>query len=113
MPDPVDGFDWDTANAAKCEQHGLSLDAIEAVFRAGPRVAPDMAHSVTEQRLIAIGVVPVGQEGEGRAVFIAFTIREVAGARLIRPISARFMHAKEQRGYEQSQKAQGSGSEDR
>ena len=112
MLDPMDGFDWDTANAAKCEQHGLSLDAIEAVFNAGPRVAPDMAHSVAEQRLIAIGVVPAGMEGEGRAVFIAFTIREQNGARLIRPISARFMHTKEQRRYEQSQKAHGSGSAD-
>ncbi len=44
---------------------------------------------------------------------VAFTIHEVKGARLIRPISARFMHAKEQRRYEQSQKAQGSGDEDR
>ena len=101
----MDGFDWDIGNAAKCEQHGLSREAIEAVFRAGPRVAPDMAHLVAEQRLIAIGVIPAGLEGEGRAVYIAFTIREQNGVRLIRPISARFMHAKEQRRYEQSRQA--------
>jgi uncharacterized DUF497 family protein len=49
-------------------------------MRTGARVAPDPAHSLTEQRFTAIGRTP-----DGRPVFIAFCFR---GAR-IRPISAR------------------------
>jgi hypothetical protein len=40
----------------------------------------------------------------GRSMFVAFTIRANEGRHLIRPISARYMHAKEARAYE----AQGS-----
>lgn len=36
----------------------------------------------------------------GRHLLIAFTYREVDGVQLIRPISARFMHAKEVSHYE-------------
>lgn len=79
---------------------------------AGPRVAPDVAHSVAEQHFIAVGRIPAGEEGAGRAAFVAFTIRQVDGARLIRPISARFMHAKEVRRYEDFEAEEGSGSAD-
>jgi len=48
-------FDWDAGNTEKCRKHGVSLEEIEAVFRSGPRVAPDPAHSTAEDRLIAIG----------------------------------------------------------
>lgn len=60
-------------------------------MRTGARVAPDPAHSLTEQRFIAIGRSPAG-----RPVFIAFCYR---GAR-IRPISARYMHGKEAARYD-------------
>ena len=80
-------FDWDHGNSAKCERHGLTRAQIEAMFRAGMHVAPDPEHStLAEQRFIAVGLTP-----EGRAAFIAFCWR---GGR-IRPISARFMHARE------------------
>lgn len=90
-----DGFDWDEGNSTKCESHGVSIAEIEAVFRNEPQVAPDMAHSVREQRLVAIG-----RNRADRPIFIAFTVREQNGRRLIRPVSARYMHAREIRRYE-------------
>lgn len=35
-------------------------------------------------------------------MFVAFTLRVKAGLRLIRPISARYMHAKEAKRYEEA-----------
>ena len=84
-------FDWDTGNTAKCEKHRLTRADIEAFFRSEPRVAPDPTHSATEQRFIAIGRTP-----GGRPAFVAFCWR---GAK-IRPVSARYMHDREVRRYE-------------
>jgi|GEM_PF-2984576 len=50
----IAGFDWDDGNTGKCVKHGVSLAEIVAVFEQGPRVAPDLNHSDTEQRFIAI-----------------------------------------------------------
>jgi uncharacterized protein len=50
-----------------------------------------------ETRLKAIGFTT-----EGRAVFLIFTERRRGSRRLIRPISARYMHAKEIRAYEKA-----------
>ncbi|GLQ54201.1 hypothetical protein GCM10010862_14600 [Devosia nitrariae] len=44
--------------------------------------------------------MPLGGRLYGRYVFIAFTIREIEGAKHIRPISARYMHRKEIERYE-------------
>jgi hypothetical protein len=85
-----DGFDWDDGNLDKCRKHGVSVEEIEAVFAGSPIFAPDKAHSGLEQRFVA-----AGRTLEGRAVFIAFTLRRRDGAILIRPVSARYMHAKE------------------
>lgn len=84
-------FDWDEGNRAKVQKHGLSVAEIEAFFRAEPKVAPDAALSVDEARFIA-----VGRAGSGRPAFVAFCWR---GDR-IRPISARYMHDREVRRYE-------------
>ncbi len=43
----------------------------------------------------------IGQTAAGRHLFLAFTIRQQDMRRLIRPISARYMHAKEVEHYEQ------------
>lgn len=94
----VDGFDWDAGNRDKCTKHGLAIAEIEALFQGAPRVAPDIRHSGTEQRFIA-----VGRSGTRRPVFVAFTIRTIDGQTLIRPISARYMHAEEARRYEEAQ----------
>jgi uncharacterized DUF497 family protein len=58
-------------------------------------VAPDPRHSAAEDRFIA-----VGRNAQGRALFVAFTFRTRDGERLIRPVSARYMHRKEVASYE-------------
>lgn len=94
----VAGFDWDGGNREKCRRHGLSLEEIEEFFRQGMvHVAPDIRHSEAERRFLAIGKSPVVT---GKPVIVAFTLRESEGKRLIRPITARYMHAKELRKYE-------------
>jgi uncharacterized DUF497 family protein len=90
----VGGFDWDDGNRAKCQKHGLSIAQIEAVFADSPRIAPDPKHSTDEDRLIAVGTV------EMRPVFVAFTMRTRNKRRFIRPVSARYMHAREAAAYE-------------
>jgi len=42
----------------------------------------------------------VGRDSHGRAMFVAFTMREQTDRLLIRPISARYMHRKEIENYE-------------
>jgi uncharacterized DUF497 family protein len=88
------GFDWDDGNWPKCGKHGLSQDEIESVFRISPALYADPV--TTEARWRAIGVSSVG-----RYVFLAFTLRQIDGQTFIRPISARYMHDKEIRRYEQ------------
>jgi uncharacterized DUF497 family protein len=91
----ADGFDWDAGNREKCQKHGVSIAEIEAFLLADPRIAPDIRHSTNEERLMA-----VGRDRRGRALFIVFTIRSRHGRRLIRPLTARYMHKKEIEGYE-------------
>jgi uncharacterized protein len=91
----VSEFDWDDGNKDKCQKHGVSLAEIEAVFQGRLHVFPDAAHSKAEIRYLGIG-----QTATCRYVFIAFTVRDHEAKRLIRPISARYMHAKEVKHYE-------------
>ncbi len=63
-------------------------------------MAPDVRHSAGEVRLIA-----VGRNVAGRPMFVAFTIRTRQGRRLPRPISARYMHAKEIGAYGKAESA--------
>ncbi|MGH6735177.1 MAG: BrnT family toxin [Methyloceanibacter sp.] len=89
-------FDWDDGNRQKCEQHGLSVLEIESVFQGPLSVFPDPAHSGEEERFIGIGT-----SGQGRSVFVVFTLRKRAeDSVLVRPISARYMHKKEIDHYE-------------
>ena len=96
VDEDVSGFDWDRENRAHCRKHGGSIAEIEALLRDAPYVAPDLKHAHLEDRLIA-----VGRTGKGRPSFVAFTIREKFGQRMIRPVSARYMHAREIKGYEE------------
>jgi uncharacterized DUF497 family protein len=102
--DGLAGLDWDTGNLAKCQNHGVTIDEIDSLFRGEPQVAPDPMHSTAESRFIAVGIT-----GEGRALFVAFTFRDRDGSRFVRPISARYMHIKEAKRYGE----ESSGSEDR
>ena len=94
----IDGFDWDSGNLLKNEsKHGLSHDVIEEFFSAKIWVSPDPKHSEAEDRFLAIGESPAG-----KPMIVAFTIRVKSGRKLIRPISARYIHAKEAKKYEQT-----------
>ena len=73
-----------------------SIAQIETLFANGPRVAPDLKHSADEDRFIAVGRISTG-----RPVFVGFTIRVKNNRRFIRPVTARFMHAKEVAAYEE------------
>lgn len=95
MSEPISGFDWDHGNRAKCRKQGVSPAEVEGLFDRPLLLVPDEAHSHEEQRLRAIG-----KTARGRSVFLVFTIRERGGERLIRPISARYMHKKEVASYE-------------
>lgn len=95
----IHGFDWDEHNLDKCCKHGVSRDEIEDVFRRHPGIFPDPAHSQDVERFRAIGTTRLG-----RHIFIVFTLRlNPIGQRLIRPISARYMRAREVRHYERQQ----------
>jgi uncharacterized DUF497 family protein len=73
----------------------VSIGEIEALLSGDPGVAPDPNHSAQEDRFIA-----VGRNAAGRPIFVAFTFRMKNDQRLIRPVSARYMHRKEIAGYE-------------
>jgi uncharacterized DUF497 family protein len=92
--DAVSGFQWDDGNWPKCAKHGLSREEIEFVLLHKPMVAPDRT-DIGEARFNA-----VGRTGEGRHVFVVFTVRRAGSDQVIRPISARYMHRKEVDHYE-------------
>lgn len=95
MSNSVAGFDWDEGNLPKCQNRGVTIGEIEAAFQGPIRVLPDPTHSTAETRYLGIG-----RTQSGRYLLVAFTCREIDKHRLIRPISARFMHAKEVEHYE-------------
>jgi uncharacterized DUF497 family protein len=86
-------FDWDDGNWPKCGKHGLTQAQIEEAFQSDPLIAPDPNPAETRWRAI-------GRLSTARLVFVVFTYREVGAELLIRPISARYMHAKEVKHYE-------------
>lgn len=89
-------FDWDEGNARKNDKHGVSMAEAEQVFFNEPLlVIDDTNHSHGERRLHALG-----KANEGRTLHITFTLRN-AGEK-IRVISARDMHRKERKIYEQT-----------
>jgi uncharacterized protein len=91
-----DGFLWDLGNKAKCQAHGMGVAEVESIFAGAPLVGPDPFDPVIERRWRAIG-----RAANRRPAFVVFTLREIEGRLLLRPISARYMHAKEARKYEQ------------
>ena len=91
------GFQWDAGNVGKCQKHGISVAEIEALFSRQHHLAPDVAHSTTETRFLAIG-----KGGGDRTILAVFTLRDEYGEKFIRPISARYMHLKEVEYYEKT-----------
>ncbi len=92
---PFDSFDWDEGNSAKCAKHLLSQGAIEALFVRPIVISQDPFPGETRFRA-------VGRGADGRAVFLVFTMRERDNLRLIRPISARYMHQREIDAYQEA-----------
>jgi uncharacterized DUF497 family protein len=91
------GIEWDGGNRDKCRKHGVSLAAVESLFRRPIAVFPDPAHSDDEERFKAIG-----RTDAGRSVLIVFTLRTRRNETFIRPISARYMHLREVAYYEEA-----------
>jgi uncharacterized DUF497 family protein len=91
------GFDWDDGNLEKnWEVHRASFWEAEEIFFNEPLViAPDLKHSDSEPRFLALG-----QAESGRLLFLSFTVR----GSLIRVISARDMTRKEVSSYERKKK---------
>ena len=91
------GFDWDAGNERKSvEKHVVSRFEAEQVFFDEPLlVLEDVKHSDVEARYHALG-----KADSGRLLHITFTLRE--SDTLIRVISARDMHRKERKVYEQN-----------
>lgn len=93
----VTGFDWDAGNERKnADSHGVSQAEAKQVFFNQPLIVTlDEKHSEGELRVRALGIT-----NTGRLLTITFTMR--ASSELIRVISARDMHRKERKEYEQA-----------
>ncbi len=92
------GFDWDDGNLSKCEKHGVTRASIEWMLKNEITLFDDPHDRDIEKRFRAIG-----KDESGRHVFIVFSIRHSGNKRLIRPISARYMHRKEIESYERQE----------
>lgn len=90
----VEGFEWDPGNDRKnADRHQVSCEEAEQVFFNRPLLLQeDVRHSHGEARYHAFG-----RTRDGRKLAITFTVR----GRRIRVISARDMHRKERKRYEQ------------
>ena len=95
--DQIAGFDWDDGDSRNnADKHDVSQAEAESVFFNDPLVvAQDTKHSEREQRLNALG-----KTAQNRLLHITFTLRQKGT--LVRVISARDMHRKEKRAYEQA-----------
>ena len=95
--DQISGFDWDDGNGRKsADKHDVSQAEAESVFFNDPLiVVEDAKHSEAEPRLNALG-----KTAQNRLLHITFTLRQ--NGTKIRVISARDMHRKEGKAYEQA-----------
>jgi hypothetical protein len=92
----IEGFDWDARNARKNEAHGVSAAKAEQVFFNEPLLLlEDAEHGTTEPRLHALGTTT-----DGRLLHVTFALR--CDGTKVRVISARDMHRKERRFYDQA-----------
>ena len=99
MEASFEGFDWDAGNTGKCQSHGVSIREIESALASNTLVImPDTKHSKDEDRYFA-----ACRTIQGRDLFVVFTFRMVAGRKLLRPVTARYMHRNEVKRYEQRQ----------
>ena len=91
------GFEWDDGNRRHCQKHGLSPKQIEHFLQQDNLlVTPDVRHAKQEERYLAIG-----RAQTAKPMLVVFTSRKVDNTVRLRPISARYMHEKEARKYEE------------
>ncbi|HMM90951.1 BrnT family toxin [Bradyrhizobium sp.] len=95
--DQIAGFEWDVGNSRKSvDKHDVSQTEAESVFFNDPLIViQDAKHSEREPRLNALG-----KTAQNRLLHITFTLRQ--NGTMIRVISARDMHRKERKAYEQA-----------
>jgi uncharacterized DUF497 family protein len=95
--DQITGFDWDDGNRRKsADKHDVSQAEAENVFFNDPLIIEaDAKHSEREQRFNALG-----KTTQNRLLHVTFTVRQ--NGAMIRVISARDMHRKERKVYEQA-----------
>jgi uncharacterized DUF497 family protein len=95
--DQISGFDWDDGNSRKnADKHDVGQAEAESVFFNDPLIViEDAKHSAREPRFNALG-----KSAQGRLLHISFTLRQ--NGTLIRVISARDMHRRERKAYEQA-----------
>lgn len=94
----IAGIDWDDGNWPKCGKHGVGRGEIDHALRHMTFRIPDP--NASEQRYRTASRAP-----DGRPIFVVYTHRERDGDIWLRPISARYMHGKEVKEYEQIEKA--------
>ena len=101
MPDfnNIRGFDWDHGNTPKIvNKHKVIPSEAEQIFFNEPLLLlGDLKHSQDEPRFHALGITD-----DRRLLHVTFTLR--AQNTLIRIISARDMHQKERKVYEQTER---------
>jgi uncharacterized DUF497 family protein len=93
----ITGFEWDDGNSRKsADKHDVSQAEAESIFFNDPLiVVVDLKHSETERRFHALG-----RTAQDRLLHITFTLRQ--NGTMVRVISARDMHRKERKIYEQA-----------
>jgi uncharacterized DUF497 family protein len=95
--DQIAGFEWDDGNSRKrADKHDVSQAEAESVFFNDPLiVVEDAKHSAGEQRFNALG-----KTAQSRLLHVTFAFRQKGT--MVRVISARDMHRKERKAYEQA-----------
>ena len=92
----IAGFDWDIGNSRKsAEKHDVSQAEAESIFFNDPLIVADEKHSGTDRRFNALG-----KTAQNRLLHVTFTLRR--NGTIIRVISARDMHRKERKFYDQT-----------
>lgn len=92
LPEPL-SFQWDEGNKTKIYKRNITINDCEQAFNSDKIfIQRDHLHSETEDRYVLIN-----QPKYYRHLFIVFTIRN----NLVRIISARYMHRKEIKSYEE------------
>lgn len=93
----ITGFEWDAGNSRKsASKHGVMQSEAEQIFFNQPLLMlEDSEHSQKECRYHALGMTD-----DTRLLHVTFTLR--GSGSLIRVISARDMHRKERKVYEQA-----------